>query len=383
MRTHKDRPDPATHLDEALARCIGDVGAFEREHWGQRPLLCRGAGPFGDLLDIAAVERLLGAAARRPTFRLVRDGRPVPPSEYTRTVRVGGTDLANVADIDRIVDQVADGATVVLQSLQRTWAPVEGFCLELEEAIGHPVQANAYLSPGEGRAGLSRHSDTHDVIVLQLEGAKGWDVECLGRFALQPGDTLYMPAGTPHAACAEDGYSLHLTIGILAVTRRDVLRRIVGELDDRPLPLGFTRPERRETVLDELAAAIDETRRKLGSVDVAAEADREIARTLRRRRSTATGRLRTLLVPDALDDDVVLARRHPLTVLPAGDGKIVAVFPDRRLRMPEMTGPALVMIASCDRIRMGDLPGLDGAERIVLTRRLVREGLLALVEARF
>ena len=58
----------------------------------------------------------------------------------------------------------------------------------------HHVQANAYLSPPNA-AGLNPHRDLHDVIVVQLEGDKCWDVEGLGEVRLGEGDVLYLPAG--------------------------------------------------------------------------------------------------------------------------------------------------------------------------------------------
>jgi hypothetical protein len=134
-------------MDEVLARFVGDVDHFATAFWGRAPLIRRHAGPFDDLLDVASVERLLADLGRRPTFRLVRDGASVPVAEYTLRTRVGGTDVDEVADIDKILDLVAGGATVVMQGLQRLWPPLATCCLEIEAALGHPVQANAYLSP--------------------------------------------------------------------------------------------------------------------------------------------------------------------------------------------------------------------------------------------
>ena len=318
----------------ALARCVGDVEVFRSEHWSCAPLLRRGAGPFDDVFDIGAVEMLLGGLARRPTFRLVRDGSTVPPAEYCRRTRVGGTDIDDAADLDRITELVADGATLVLQSLQRTWPPLDRFCAELEAATGHPVQANAYLSPGGGTAGLGRHADGHDVIVLQLAGAKAWEVAGLDRVTLRAGDVLYLPAGTMHAARAESGFSLHLTVGLLAVTRRQVLRRMVDDLGDafdRPLPFGFA--DDADHLRAAVVSLVQEAADSLRALDVDAVTARETARATRRRRRPSRGRLRTLVDADSLGDDVVLRRRTDVAVT-ADDDAVVVAFGDRRLRMP-------------------------------------------------
>ncbi|KPC69204.1 hypothetical protein ADL27_54620, partial [Streptomyces sp. NRRL F-6602] len=66
-----------------------------------------------------------------------------------------------------------DGATLVLQALHRTWQPVAEFCAGLGTELGHPVQANAYVTPPQNR-GFDDHYDVHDVFVLQIEGTKRW-----------------------------------------------------------------------------------------------------------------------------------------------------------------------------------------------------------------
>ena len=175
-----------------LERCIGDVDRFAVEHWGRRPLICRSRGSFDDLLTSAAVADLLELAARRPTMRMVHNGKPISPSEYTKTIRMGGQWIPDVASLDRIGDQLALGATLVVQSLERVHPPIREFAHALQSEISHPVQANAYLSPPNA-SGLARHADTHDVIVIQLEGAKSWDIEGLGSIEVHPGDVVYIP----------------------------------------------------------------------------------------------------------------------------------------------------------------------------------------------
>ena len=40
---------------------------------------------------------------------------------------------------------------------------------------------------------------------------------------LEPGLSMYLPTGTPHAARAQDTASLHVTIGINQLTWRDLV----------------------------------------------------------------------------------------------------------------------------------------------------------------
>jgi bifunctional lysine-specific demethylase and histidyl-hydroxylase NO66 len=367
----------------ALARCVGDLDEFASGFWGRRPMLRRGAGSFDDLLSLDAVDRLLLATARTPTFRLVRDGTPLSPDSYTATVRMGGTTIDDAADVGRIAALVGDGATLVLQGLQRTWLPLIELCRSLERATSHAVQANAYLTPA-GAAGLGRHRDTHDVLVLQVLGAKRWDVDDLGDLTLAAGDVLYLPTGTGHAAAAQETLSLHLTIGLLRDTYAAAMRRVVDDLDlDRPLPLGYGRPERSDAFAAEVAEVLADVAKRVADADPVAVAARESQRARRRRRPLWSGQLQSVLAIDAVGDTTRVRRRvdNPARLLdePASDGRILLELADRRLRLPPHTAAALQLLLSTDDVEVSALPGLDRDGRTVLARRLVKEGLLEIV----
>src|SRR5215207_2081067 len=149
----------------ALRRLVGDIDAFTESSWGQRPYPHHDSKGFSDLLSVEVVDGLL-ESARRPGFRVVTEGRTLSPSEYTKTVRMGGTSLDDAASVNRIANLFEDGATLVMQGLERTHEPLRCFTRQLAGELSHTVQANAYLSPGGGVRGLGRHADEHDVFVL-------------------------------------------------------------------------------------------------------------------------------------------------------------------------------------------------------------------------
>ncbi|GMA87539.1 hypothetical protein GCM10025868_27890 [Angustibacter aerolatus] len=76
---------------------------------------------------------------------------------------------------DKVLQQAASGSTLVLQALHRTWPPIVRFAQRLAADLGHPVQANAYVTPPQNR-GFDDHYDVHDVFVLQVEGEKRWRI---------------------------------------------------------------------------------------------------------------------------------------------------------------------------------------------------------------
>ncbi|HZB71135.1 MAG TPA: cupin domain-containing protein, partial [Acidimicrobiales bacterium] len=242
----------------ALARCVGDVDRFAGEVWGRAALLCRGEGAgFDDLLDLEAVDALVtGTVLRLPAFRLVQDGRPLDPARYTRKMRLGGKPLDDVADPAKVAACFAEGATLVLQGLHRSWLPLTRFCRSLERVLGHAVQANAYVTPA-GAQGLGLHADEHDVFTLQVLGRKSWQAYPPGEgpedgavpvidTEVGPGDTMYLPRGARHAARTTESPSIHLTIGVLATSWSSALDAALagpeaGALGlEAPLPFGWT-----------------------------------------------------------------------------------------------------------------------------------------------
>ena len=391
----------------AIERCAGDPAAFVRDHWAKAPLLRRGAGSggFDDLLSLDDVDRILSTTSPRvPLFRMVKDGKPLPPSAYTKAGRIGSQPLSDLADPGRIFDLFAGGATIVLQGLQRYWAPLSSFCRDLELFLTHPVQVNAYLTPPASR-GLGVHHDTHDVFVLQVHGRKLWQVwdaavpfplghqtklppgaeaptePPLVGAELAPGDCLYVPRGFRHAARTAETASLHLTVGMLTYNWNDLLREVLELATEETwfregLPIGFA--EDPEALTASLAERVAELRRFLDKVDLSRVADRAANRFWTNRAPLLDGQLRQLLALDELDDATEVRRRPGATCrLRVGGDRLELVLGDRTLTMPASLEPAVRRLLDADRSTPAALAGqLDPASRLVLVRRLVREGLL-------
>ncbi|HEY6742218.1 MAG TPA: cupin domain-containing protein [Lapillicoccus sp.] len=226
-------------------------------YWGSRPLLSRAAdlpSGFGDLFSNDAVDELVSRRGlRTPFLRVAKNGSTLADSAFT----AGGGTGAGIADQvsdDKLLRLFADGSTLVLQGLHRTWEPLLSFTQDLAADLGHPVQVNAYVTPAQN-TGFSDHYDVHDVFVLQIEGEKRWRIRepvhpsplrddpwtdhraaveeaatqpPLLEETLRPGDCLYLPRGYLHAATALGDVSTHLTIGVHPWTRRHVAEELVA-----------------------------------------------------------------------------------------------------------------------------------------------------------
>ncbi|MEV8567539.1 cupin domain-containing protein [Streptomyces sp. NPDC051322] len=295
---------PRTELQDAGApagagvletRLIGlSRQEFSCDVWARAPLLTRSASDFSDLFSADAVDELVSRRGlRTPFLRVAKDGSTLPESSFTSPAGVGAT-ISDQLDDTALWRAFADGATLVLQALHRTWGPVGELSAGLSAELGHPVQANAYVTPPQNR-GFDAHYDVHDVFVLQIEGTKRWLVHppvhpdplrdqpwTDRRFAvaeaakgapsidtvLEPGDALYLPRGWLHTARAQGEVSIHLTLGIHSWTRYALAEQLaqsaLAMLRDDPrmrstLPLGVGGPaDEIDTVRERLVAAVTE-----------------------------------------------------------------------------------------------------------------------------
>jgi ribosomal protein L16 Arg81 hydroxylase len=395
----RTRQTPAS--DSALLRAIAPTTAeeFLAAYRERKPLhVERGeAGRFDDLLSAHDVERqMCEPGLRAPGFRLVKAGEKLDPRDYTKDLPWRPKPFTGAADNLAVAREFMRGATVVLQGLHLTWTPLARYCRSLEAFLGHPVQANAYYTPARSQ-GLPVHHDTHDVLVLQVAGSKRWLVydpvfelplkhqrykaemgdpgPVVMDVVLRAGDTLYLPRGWLHEALTSDEDSLHLTVGISVVTWLDAFRELLGEVED---DVEF----RRSVAPDGEGAAelLERLAERLGP-DHVAEVMR--AKFVGGRRPVLEGQLDDLRALGSLAAECSVVRRESVIadLVELADGSLALVFEERRVVFPAHARDELeALVASSGEVRLSDLPGhLDGEGRVVLARRLVREGFLRVV----
>jgi hypothetical protein len=391
----------------ALRRCVAcSTEDFTSQYWGRAPLLSRAAelgGGFTDLLDRAAVDELVSSRGlRTPFLRMAKDGKVLDKSRFTRSGGAGATINDQVAD-DRVLAELAGGATLVLQALHRTWPPLVHFGSALSAELGHPVQVNAYITPPQNQ-GFAPHYDVHDVFVLQVSGRKHWTIHApvvpdpldsqpweqhraavAARAAedpvidtvLEPGDALYLPRGTIHAAKALGETSIHLTVGLHPITRYQLVRQLLTAAQDDPalrssLPAGvdLADPAVLGPYLAETVAALV---RNLDTADPDAIA-RAVGETLQRQtRPAPVSPLAQLEAADALEPTTPLRLRPGLRATLSGASIVLL---DRTVTVPDHAIDALKTVFAAEPFAAAELPGLDDDAQLVLARRLLREGVI-------
>lgn len=369
---------------------------FARGVWARTALLTRHASDFSDLFSAGAVDELLSRRGlRTPFLRVAKDGSTLPESSFTSPAGVGAT-VADQLDDTALWREFAGGATLVLQALHRTWEPVADLSAELGAELGHPVQANAYVTPPQSR-GFDAHYDVHDVFVVQVEGVKRWLVhrpvlpdplrdqpwtdhrsavaeaartEAHIDAVLEPGDVLYLPRGWLHAARARGEVSIHLTFGVHSWTRHALAEQLV----ESALSLLRDDPEMRGTLplgVDGATGELDAVRERLTAAVREADPTPLFHRARRRQgRPAPLGPLAQLAAVDGLGPASPLRLR----------GSLEARLEGRRLTtrvgwldFPEDELASVARLLDGEVHTAGDL-GVD------LAARLLRAGVLVPAE---
>ena len=381
------------------------VEAFLGEVWGRKAHLVRKGRPgdFAGLFDVQAMETLLQyVRTDEDAVRLVRNDEVKPCGDFR---------LANGSiDLVRIRNHFVDGYTLVMNGLDRHLPAIATLAHAIEVELNFEIQVNAYVTPPNSQ-GFRAHYDDHDVLILQVEGAKTWHVygpqadvppRLLPRrdkfvldglpepddLLLEAGDVLYLPRGRVHAAEAQEQPSIHLTVGIHAPTVMALAIKALESLslkDDRLLE---ALPPRYLDDAGQRGRLGGLVRGALAAIDEAALSDGIGALEdilVRRGRCGPTGQLvANATEAGRIDARTWVERRQPLycRVLALDDGVALQFGQALLPAGPQYRAAMLFLKKRTEPFRVGDLPGLDEPEQVELARKLVVDGfLLRLAEA--
>ena len=329
------------------------------------------------------------------SINLAKSGEGLALSRYT---------FANGA-VDRgaVLDAFRDGATIILPQMHYADGKLYEFSLGLERQFGARVQTNVYLTPPQAH-GFGVHYDNHDVFVIQVEGAKEWEIygdrdglpfrgegfrkgvdetgELKEKFVLEAGQCLYVPRGLAHRAPNHgDTPSLHITVGILVQTWAEFVLEAVAEA-------GLRIPEMRRSLPRDLLLgagdaqqANEQTFRDLMDklADTASFAATRTAFSgnfVRAQGPRLRGAL-TALAHGIGPDDRLRVRKHMLySFEPDGDGEQI-VLAGASIPLSQELAPQLREKLAAGHLSKADFTIEDDEELDDIVGTLVAYGLLA------
>lgn len=379
-----------------------DLGEFESLNWENqiRHIRRRDKSYYNSLITIDDVDQILDLS--RPNgrnLRVVKNQEPISPPKYENA--------DGSLNLNQIYAYYADGYTVVINEINRFWLPLKRLCNEFQNALSHKTVANMYLTPKNQKA-LAPHYDTHDVFVLQIHGEKHWklyeaDYQTPILNSFQPifpreqlkgetditvsaGDLLYIPRGVPHEAVTTDESSLHLTIGIYPTQWMDVLSKSIHFLAHthlelrQALPIGFLNnenqnPESKLEMKNKLKRLLNEAVDKAdlnGALQFVAEEFRNEQNPIGDGHFSSLDRLEEI----GLDTELVHRQFMKPKVQSLGAISRI-IFQGNVIKGPAHIAPCFEFIARAKTgFRVGDVPLVNDTNKLKLSKRLVRGGLL-------
>ncbi|MFV8131922.1 cupin domain-containing protein [Streptomyces syringium] len=201
---------------------------------------------WDDLDQILATHRL-----EPPRLRLSLEGETLPLLAYGEPVTTRRHTVWHRLHPAQLHARLAEGASLALDSADELHRPLACLAEGLERRFRTRMQANLYAS-WTAAEGFGTHWDDHDVLVIQLDGAKRWRIfgptrphplyrdteepppppdQPLADLVMRPGDALYVPRGWWHAVSADQGTrSLHVTYGFQTHTASDLLHWAAEQL---------------------------------------------------------------------------------------------------------------------------------------------------------
>jgi hypothetical protein len=398
-----------SELDFDFARMISpiDPASFFRDTWEKKPLVVsrNQADYYSRLFSIRDVDSMIHFT--RPRFSGIRA--QTTPTEALRGNFPHDEHLffEGENNIAALSNQYTQGKTIFVHKLEQRWKSVATLCRDLEATLHHPVNASMFLTPRNSQ-GVSAHFDSVEVFVLQIEGSKHWRLykptvelplqeifepiprEQIGapiqEVHVKPGDLIYIPRGFIHEAFASDDSSLHITVAVSVFRWTDLVRAALASLSAndvefrRAVPVGA-----------------------LGGGDIAGalrtqfnELLQQLVRGARVEDAIATlgdqfiGNMAVLpgahfLPPEEIERiniETVLERSKEMVCRVVQDEASVTIqFPGARMRAPTHLGSALEFISKATRFPVSALPGgLSDNSKLTLARRLIRDGLLTIVD---
>lgn len=395
----EDNVSSSSELAPSLDWLIHPISktTFFEKYWETQPLVVRRGkkGYFGSLFSLDEVDRAITTLnLTYPNITLKDANRELKAADYMRN---------GALDVTSIFQLFSAGSTIVLAFLDTVIPTLTALCRSLETELNFPLQMNAYLTPARGQ-GARYHYDTHDVFVLQIAGSKRWtmygtpvELPLSGQefdpqiheqgastleFELEPGDLAYIPRGVVHDARSSEELSLHLTLGILCYRWADVLFELVADasLKDpafrKALPPGFAREgfdsrhakETLEDLLQRLTTGSD------GGTILSRFRDHWISACP----PVLRGQMDQIALVDQVKIDSVVGARPSVISRLQTDGSSASIHTfGGKVSFPVHCVEAVRFALSQSRFSVRDLPGnLDDEGKLVLVRRLVREGLM-------
>lgn len=399
--TYRETPSASLSFEHLIAPVTRRQ--FIDSFWGKAHLFVHRDDRqyFGPLFTLGDVDRWMMATEKDVPKRIT-----VVAAKGSDRTSIETTTAETPQEV--LYQRFTEGDTLRLLKLERSWPSIATLIASLAEGLNAKASVNAYLTPASSQ-GFSAHFDYTDVFILQVEGTKDWFVYEPGYPApletdygrtmeagasdesllvlreqarLEAGDLLYIPRGFYHKAITSDTCSLHLTVSLHPLYWVDFVKRSVeilcaehAALREALPPDFMTDDEVRKNMADTFDALLQLVRENAAFKPTL---DSFVEQETTSRGFPPDGHFTALSRLSALSLDSIVERRLGLPCrLEILDRSVGLRFGPHRIQGPISLQPALEFVRDHRRFRVADLPAaLSESSKLVLVRRLVRDGLL-------
>ena len=186
------------------------------------------------------VESMTLGAIKLDRIRFVKEGEIIP----TDVVLPNGIFDENVL----FREMLEAGVSISVDQVECYSMPIKMICESISNSLQMPVAANLYISPPNSFA-FEPHSDSTDILALQLSGYKRWRIHngnvvnplpiqsqhfnpntrVIEDRLLNPLDWVYLRKGVIHSAITEVNTSIHVTFALNTVSVYSVILQIIED----------------------------------------------------------------------------------------------------------------------------------------------------------
>lgn len=380
-----------------------DKELFSKDYWGKQFLHIKRDSPnyYCSLLTMDKLDEILDHSRPKGwSLRVVKNQIPINPSKYENE--------DGSINLNKIYAAYADGHTVVIHEVQRFWKPIQRLCQSLQQEFNFKTIGELFLTPKNQKA-LSPHYDSHDVFVVQLQGSKNWtlydeeyktpivnsfqpifdrdNLKNKREITLNAGEVLFIPRGVPHEAVTADQSSLHLSIGVHPAQWIDLLTMSVTQIAQNDvefreaLPLGYlnqysTNREFMKIKLENLMNKVSENLSPDFGVALLTENSRL------NNKPVSDGHFVHLDRIEQININSYLKHRDYMKPGVIKTDEISRIFFEGGvIKGPGFLGSCFDFIVNAKNgFIVSDIPLIGDSGKLKLVRRLVRGGLLKIVE---
>lgn len=337
-----------------------------------------------------------------PRLRVSKSGKTLQPEQYTE--RIDGkwkTHYTRVV-VDRLLGELRDGATLVIDRLDHAHPPVKQLSSTLEAELHASISVTLFAS-WQPVPGFNTHWDEQDIFTIQLSGRKHWKIfeptrhwplhidttegdipeNPVAEFDTVTGDVLYLPHGWWHQVTATGEPSLHITVSILQDNGIDFITWLTNEARSQEF---FRQRLPRHTTDEERQEYITKFRRQWQKI---LSDDNILDRFLAYSDGTSIGRPEFTFPNIALTNSVASQKgSHVILLVPratiteSGDEFILTAL-GRRWVFPSIAKPIIDLLLAPGEVSVGEVltaaPGLPQERAAEVLFILQRAGVIALI----